>query len=609
METVPTPVATPTPAWEARYRAPIILWTAIAPGAPARGLAITNRSGTQQLYAWDVPTGALRALTDRPAGILFADLSPAGRDVFYLDDHQGDELGHWVRVPWEGGPSEDLSPGAPRYSSFAFRVSRSGNRAGFVRAGDDGFATEIRDRAPDGTLTAPRIIHTSRKSVGGLLLAAGGEWAVIATPLHSDALHYTLLAVPLAGNGAPRELWDGQDTSVVPVAFAPTPGDPRVLAMTNRSGRNLPLVWDVGTGERTDLAVGDRPGDVAPLGWWPDGGAVLLCRTHQAVQELLRYDLATHTATPLAAPAGSYSGAYVTPAGEIFTGWQDATHPARVIALDGATGALRRTVLAAGEAPPSRSWRSITFPATGGTPIQGWLAVPDGPGPFPLILHTHGGPQSVQREAFVPGCQAWLDHGFAWCSINYHGSTTFGRAFEEAIWGHLGDYEVVDLVAARAWLIAQGVARPGAIFLTGASYGGYLTQHTLGRVPDGWAGGMAQVAVADWAIEYEDESPALQGLDRGLFGGTPAEKPDAYRAASPLTYAERVAAPILVIQGRNDTRCPARQMEIYEARLRGLGKPIEVIWFDAGHGSLRVEEQIAHQARMLAFAQAILAGK
>jgi len=79
--------------------------------------------------------------------------------------------------------------------------------------------------------------------------------------------------------------------------------------------------------------------------------------------------------------------------------------------------------------------------------------------------------------------------------------------------------------------------------------------------------------------------------------------------SAPISYADRVAAPVLVMQGRNDTRCPARPMEAYEARLRALGKPIEVVWFDAGHGSLLIAEQIAHQAHMLAFARQVVGGE
>ena len=232
--------------------------------------------------------------------------------------------------------------------------------------------------------------------------------------------------------------------------------------------------------------------------------------------------------------------------------------------------------------------------------------MPDGNGPFPTILETHGGPTAVQTEDFASGSQAWLDHGFAFLTINYRGSTTFGRAFQEQIYGDVGHWEVEDMVAARNWLVDEGIARPDEILLTGWSYGGYLTLQALGTRPDLWAGGLAGIAIADWAVQYEDTAGTLKGYEVALFEGTPEEKPEQYAKSSPITYAEQVRAPVLIIQGRNDTRTPARPVQNYEAKMKALGKPIEVHWFDAGHGSFVVEQQIEHQEIMLRFADRIL---
>jgi dipeptidyl aminopeptidase/acylaminoacyl peptidase len=117
---------------------------------------------------------------------------------------------------------------------------------------------------------------------------------------------------------------------------------------------------------------------------------------------------------------------------------------------------------------------------------------------------------------------------------------------------------------------------------------------------------MAGMAVADWTMSVEETSPTLRGLIQAWFGSTPAEKPELYVRSSPITHVERVAAPVLIIQGRNDTRTPARPIEVYERRMHELGKEIEVHWFDAGHGSLVVEQQIEHQELMLRFAYRVL---
>jgi len=160
------------------------------------------------------------------------------------------------------------------------------------------------------------------------------------------------------------------------------------------------------------------------------------------------------------------------------------------------------------------------------------------------------------------------------------GSTTFGKNFRERIWGNPGYWEVEDMAAAHDCLVEQGIAEPDQILLTGFSCGGYLRLQALGTQPDLWAGGMAGMAIADFAINYEDSADTLKGYNVALFGGTPAEKPKEYAASSPITYAENVRAPVLIIQGHNDTRTPPRQIVMYEEKLKSLGKSIEVHWFE-----------------------------
>jgi dipeptidyl aminopeptidase/acylaminoacyl peptidase len=597
--------------WKARYRAPIVYWTQGATEAPDRGLAVSNQSGVIQLYAWEVGSGALRRLTDRPAGVVAGTLAPDGRYVYYLDDQQGNEIGHFVRVPWAGGPPEDLTPSLPPYASWGIQTSGSGTRLGFIAGNAQGFQTYVLNQGANGPPETPRLLHETTSLSVELQFSHDGALLVVQTTERSGTLDFNLLAFDTETGAQVAELWDGPETSMKLYSFAPRAGDDRVLATTNRSGVDRPLVWNPRTGERTELVLDHLDGEIEPWSWSPDGRHVLLCQFTQAVQQLYMYDLTDHTCRRLDHPPGSFTafsgrGTYITARGEIFAQWQDAAHPSQVIALDAATGRPLRTVLVAGDVPPSRPWRSVTFPSTDGTHIQGWLGLPEGAGPFPTVLHTHGGPTAVMTESFAPGGQSWLDHGFAFLTINYRGSTTFGRAFEKQIWGDVGHWETEDMAAAHAWLVQEGIARPDAILLTGGSYGGYLTLMGLGKHPDLWAGGMGVVAIADWVGLYEDSAPTLRGYAVGLLGGTPEQNPAQYAASSPVTYAAQVQAPLLVIQGRNDTRCPARQMEEYEEKMRALGKPIEVVWFDAGHGSLDVEQAIAQQEQMLHFAERIL---
>jgi len=599
--------------WKQRFRAPAIFATKIARGAPTRGLAVTNPTGVHQLYAWDVSSGELTQLTDHPEGKVLGFIASDGSHVYYLDDEGGNEIGHVVRVPFAGGEKEDVTPDLAPYSLAGMvGFSRAGNRVGLTAGTPEGFHLYVIDRASDGTLASPRLLHHSKPLMRGPVLSHDGEIAVMASTARAGKFQFSLLAFDTASGEQMAELWDGEETSLQPVRFSPLPGDTRLLATTNRTGVETLLLWDPLTGERTDLIFDDVEGAASGFDWSPDGERILFSTFNKAVQQLYVYDLANDSLIKLDHPSGSLGASYIPPyfgpEGDMYIHLQTATHPSHVVALDSQTGAQKRVVLAAGEVPPGRPWKSISFTSSDGQEIQGWLAVPEGEGPFPTILETHGGPSGVTEEEFSPESQAWLDHGFAYLTINYRGSITFGREFQDKIVGDLGHWEVEDMVAARDWLVDEGIARPDAILLTGWSYGGYLTLQALGTRPDLWAGGMAGIAITDWTVMYEYSAEALRGYQVAMFGGTPEEKPEAHIAGSPITYVENVRAPVLIIQGRNDTRTPARPVEMYEEKMRALGKPIEVYWFDAGHtGAFADAEQgIEHQELMLRFAYRVL---
>ncbi|PZT70858.1 hypothetical protein DN402_06025 [Streptomyces sp. SW4] len=127
--------------------------------------------------------------------------------------------------------------------------------------------------------------------------------------------------------------------------------------------------------------------------------------------------------------------------------------------------------------------------------------------------------------------------------------------------------------------------RPGALRPGRGSWGGYLVLLGLGTQPALWACGVAENPVGDYAAAYEEEFEGLRWVDRAMFGGSPAEVPGKYAAASPLTYADAVRAPLLVLAAEHDPRCPPRQVENYVAALRRRGADVEVHYRAMGHRS------------------------
>ncbi len=603
-------------AWQQRYHAFNILKTSLAAANPKRGLAVTNRSGRYQLYAWDVPSGDLRQLTDSSTGVSSGYISPDGRYVYYLKDQEGNEIGHFMRVPFEGGTPEDATPDLPPYASLGIGplISQDGKWAALSFADQTGFHLYGAEVEPSGKLTSLVSLFHSKLMAGMPLISKMAEVVVVHSTDRSNSHQFSLLAFDPKTGRSLGELWDGPGSSVEAEIVSPLAGDSRFLGASDKSGLKRPLIWNPLTGERTDFALEELEGEVTPLDWSEDGATILLSQVAGAKVQLYRFELAGQKLTRLDHPSGSMGQpGYIIPAyfgteGRIFAHWQDATHPPQLIELDAQTGAQIATLLEPGPVPASQPWKSVTFPSSDGQSVQAWLSTPGDTsgGPYPAVMHIHGGPFGVTVETFSPAIQAFLDYGFAVLSINYRGSTTFGREFENKITGQPGYWELEDMLAARKFLVENGIAHPSKIFLNGGSYGGYLTLLGLGKTPELWAGGMALVAIADWTEMYADEAPTLRGAHVSLFRGRPDETPEQHIISSPITYAEHVIAPVLIIQGRNDTRTPARQLELYEVKMRGLGKPVELHWFEAGHVIGGSELGLHHMEIMLEFAGRVL---
>jgi dipeptidyl aminopeptidase/acylaminoacyl peptidase len=593
--------AAPSPAtWEERYRAPRTGWVRIAARRPERGLICTNSSGVYQVHRWIVGEPPGKALTRSPVGRTNAWISPDGEWVVWHADEAGNEVGHFVAMPWSGGEAVDLTPELPPYASFA---------ADF---GDDGtFVASIigHDRVQIAVIAMPGAERTATPAS----LLDPGPGFVVGVARHGTRVAYTttggrglstgLRIVDAASGQALLEI-DHAPGAISLHGYGPSG---TVLASTSRTGTSRPLVVEA-DGTVTEFALPDIEDELFPLSLSRDGATALLLGGHRSIERLYLLELRTGVAHRLDGVSGSVApsrpgaSTFIAPDGRVIVTREDATTTPEVVVVDPVDGRTIETLVPASDVPPSRPLRSLEIPTTDGATVQGWLATPEGPGPFPTILDVHGGPQANESDRFNPDAQAWVDRGFAFLALNYRGSTGFGRAYEQAIWGRPGRCELDDMVAARELLVREGIADPDRVVPFGGSYGGYLTLLALGRRPDLWAAGVAIVAIADWRLLYED-GESLRDYQRALFEGTPDEKPEEHAEASPVTYVGDLRAPVLIIQGRNDARCPARQMEDYVARARRLGKALEIDWFDAGHGHGAIDTRVAWCRRWIEFVE------
>jgi dienelactone hydrolase len=585
------------PAWTQWFTATEVGFPRWARDAPHRSLYGSNATGTAELYAWDRRRDRHAQVTDRPQGTRGGTLSPDGQWIWWFDDTDGDERGRWRRQPFDlsgpaGGAAQiaipDIPPGYPvglclGHGVAAVGVSEVGGVRLYLHHFDDAHTTMLYE--------SPRHARAADMSYDETLLA-------IQHSEHGDA-DYPALRVLRIGDGTAvgqvaGELWDGVGRALRAEAFAPCPGDSRLLLHHERSGRSEPMLWDL----RADTYVQpqiDLAGELT-ASWYPDGSALLVRRHWHARDELYRYDLATERLSRVETRPGVVWGHGVRPDGTVEYEWSAAARPSAVLAESGSTVVAPDT-----PAPPSVPLTDAWVDGPGGQ-IHALVArPPDVDGPAATLFWLHGGPGGEMTDFYFPTRTAFVDAGYCVIHVNYRGSSGYGATWRDALRPAPGLIELEDVAAVRQWAVDEGIAAPDRCVITGKSWGGYLTLLALGTQPELWAAGIADVPIGDLVALFEDEMEPVREFDRSLFGGSPEEIPDKWARSNPITYADRVKAPLLSIASTNDPRCPIRQVDNYLARLAELGTAYEEYRFEAGHSSAVVDERIRQMQRQLDF--------
>lgn len=586
---------TDAPLWHRRFTAPRVDQVDWASAAPDRVGVVSNESGSSQAWAWDLSTGARRRASGGGVGAEEVHLTPDGEGVVWWLDPNGDERGRWMVTPFGGGEARPLFD-VP--DGWAMGLSMVSGAAAFGLADDETYAIFVQH--VDG---APRAIYRHASPAG-----VGSEWPTGPGGLSADA---ALLAIRHAeesdiarpavrildartGETVGEVVDEGLRTE--PVGWSPVPGDQRLVLIRERDDVERPWLWDLASGALEELPVG-LPGAVFLEDWYPDGSAVLLRHAHEARDQLVRLELATAAVTELTPLDGTISNARIRPDGEVWFRIQRGTHAPRIIDLAGA-----EVLSIGGESPPAgRPFEAVWFENPRGDRIQGWLIRPEGEGPFPTVVSVHGGPEYHNTDAFDPRRQAFVDQGFAVLLVNYRGSTGYGTAFRQSLQGNIGFPESEDIVAGLDHLIASGVTDPDRVAIEGWSWGGYLATLNAGRHPDRWKAVIAGIPVGDYVAAHYECAPALRAWDLATLGGSPMDLPDLYAERNPMTYVGDVRAPVLMIAGDHDSRCPLGQVMVYAHALRARGREVEVHLYPGGHHANDVDEQIAHVELMLDF--------
>ena len=266
-----------------------------------------------------------------------------------------------------------------------------------------------------------------------------------------------------------------------------------------------------------------------------------------------------------------------------------------------------------------RPLQPVTVRARDGLELPCYLTLPaDGPrssdGRLPLVLVIHGGPYLRDYWGFNSTHQFLANRGYAVLSVNYRGSTGFGKAFVTAADREWGGRMHDDLIDAVDWAVARGIADPKRVGFYGASYGGYSALMAATKTPEVFACIVDIFGISN-LLTFMATIPPYWGpwfsVWKNRLGDPDTEAGRAFlRERSPLFNIERATRPILIAQGMQDVRVVAAESEQMVAALKKKGVPVTYVTFpDEGHGFVRPENRLAFYAVVEAFLARHLGGR
>jgi dipeptidyl aminopeptidase/acylaminoacyl peptidase len=220
------------------------------------------------------------------------------------------------------------------------------------------------------------------------------------------------------------------------------------------------------------------------------------------------------------------------------------------------------------------------------------------------IVYVHGGPSSQTVNSFNRFIQHIVNQGYMVIAPNYRGSTGYSKEFKQANLFDMGGGDLQDLIGAADFIKQTGYVDPKKIVLMGASYGGYLTMMGVTKAPEVWAAGVPIVPFVNWFTEIEHEDPVLRQTDLATMGDVEKNK-DLYHDRSPIFFVDQIKAPLQLLAGGNDPRCPKEEaQQVVDAVKKRNGVVDLKVYENEGHGFARVENQIDAYKRVSDFLKA-----
>jgi len=584
---------------EELFADPAIAQVQISPDG-AKLAYIAPLDGVKNVFVQDLKTGEPHPVThDRGRGIPYLGWLYNG-DIVYIQDRDGDENWRLYRVRPEGGEPLLLTPGEgvqarpvrispehpneilvalndrdPRFHDL-YRVNvTTGERVRILE--NPGFVDILADEHH-----RPRVAYRQTEEGGGELLVFNeGAWE----PLLSWGLEDDITTRPVTVRGGFLYLFSsiGRNTAAL-------------VRVNLKTGDEALLAED----PDYDLANLTRGGNTLlfhPRKTAPEAIGVMRDRLSWIVlDESLKPDFA-RLQTEI---EGDFYIASRDLEDRVWVVYEtDDDQPGRYWLYDRG----QKTLTLLGEAYPwlkqyrLAKTRPIRYTARDGRVIEGYLTLPPEKEArnLPAVILPHGGPWWRDAWGFDPWAQWLANRGFAVLQPNFRGSTGYGKDHLNAGNKEWGGKMQDDLSDGVRWLIEIGIADPNRIAIMGGSYGGYATLAGLAFTPELYAAGVDLVGPSNIVTLIESVppywKPMLATFHRRV--GHPERDRELLIQRSPLFAADRIRAPLLIGQGKNDPRVKREEsLQIVDA-LKKQGKPVEYVEYpDEGHGFMKFENRL-----------------
>jgi dipeptidyl aminopeptidase/acylaminoacyl peptidase len=568
-------------------------------------LIATRFADVNQLHLVERAGGDRRQLTFLREPINRAAFSPdPGRAAFaYLKDVGGNENSqlYYQRM---GQPAKLLTDGKSQNGSLVW--SNTGREIAFASNARDGVNYDIDIVDPEsGTL--PRLALAGDNS--------GAAWRVLDWSADDRKL-LVLKSVSIADCYLyVVDLSNGQKREVEPAATKVGISDARF----SRDGQGVYLISDreaeFARLRYVNLFTSDKMvisnhilWDIEELAISRDGHYLAYVSNEGGISKLNLQDLRTHqdlTAPRLPGPGIIDSLSFDADGRHLAFGFSAANRPGDAYVLDVADNRLEAWTSSETGPPDAAKFvvprlaQFPTFDRTEAKPrqIPVFVYEPAGGGPHPVLIDLHGGPEGQ----FRPNFSAWLQFvvnelGYAVVAPNVRGSSGYGKGYLALDNGTLREDAVKDVGALIIWIGLQTNFDAKHVVVSGGSYGGYLSLATLVNYSDRLRGGVDVSGIVDFVSFLTNTAPYRQNQRRAEYGDErDPEMRSFLRRISPLTNADRIAKPLLVVHGKNDPRVPLSEAELIVNKLRAKGG---TVWYllaaDEGHGYQKKQNRDAY---------------